>query len=82
MPPESDVLPQRILLVTGVLGAGKTTALRTLEDMGWEAIDNFPIRLLDRLLETEPGSAQLARRSPSASIRARAASIPSARSSG
>lgn len=45
---------QRILLVTGMLGAGKTTALRVLEDMGWEIIDNFPIRLLGRLLETEP----------------------------
>jgi UPF0042 nucleotide-binding protein len=41
---------QRILLVTGLLGAGKTTALRVLEDLGWEAIDNFPIRLLDRLI--------------------------------
>ena len=41
---------QRILLVTGMLGAGKTTALRELEDLGWESIDNFPIRLLDRLL--------------------------------
>jgi len=53
---ESDSVPprQRILLVTGLLGAGKTTALRVLEDLGWEAIDNFPIRLLDRLLETEP----------------------------
>ncbi|NMN06009.1 MULTISPECIES: RNase adapter RapZ [unclassified Novosphingobium] len=50
--------PQRVLLVTGLLGAGKTTALRTLEDLGWEAIDNFPIRLLDRLLETEPGQAR------------------------
>lgn len=56
---ESAESPQRILLVTGMLGAGKTTALRTFEDMGWEAIDNFPIRLLDRLLETGPGSARL-----------------------
>ncbi len=55
----TDSAPQRILLVTGLLGAGKTTALRTLEDLGWEAIDNFPIRLLDRLLETEPGSARI-----------------------
>ena len=46
---------QRILLVTGLLGAGKTTALRVLEDIGWEAIDNFPIRLLDRLLEEPAG---------------------------
>ncbi len=47
---------QRILLVTGMLGAGKTTALRVLEDLGWEAIDNFPIRLLGRLLATPPSS--------------------------
>ncbi len=51
--------PQRIVLVTGALGAGKTTAMRALEDLGWEAIDNFPIRLLDRLLETGPGTAHL-----------------------
>lgn len=44
---------QRILLVTGMLGAGKTTVLRELEDLGWEAIDNFPIRLLDRLIGPE-----------------------------
>ena len=41
---------QPILLVTGTSGAGKTTALRTLEDLGWEAIDNFPVRLLGRLI--------------------------------
>jgi UPF0042 nucleotide-binding protein len=35
------------MLVTGMLGAGKTTALRVLEDLGWETIDNFPIRLLE-----------------------------------
>ena len=61
-----DCAPQRILLVTGLLGAGKTTALRTLEDLGWEAIDNFPIRLLDRLLETEPGSARMEAGTPMA----------------
>jgi len=43
---------QRVLLVTGVLGAGKTTALRALEDLGWETIDNFPIRLLERLIDS------------------------------
>jgi UPF0042 nucleotide-binding protein len=43
---------QRLMLVTGMLGAGKTTALRALEDLGWETVDNFPIRLLDRLIDT------------------------------
>lgn len=61
-----DSGPQRILLVTGLLGAGKTTALRTLEDLGWESIDNFPIRLLDRLLETEPGTARMESGAPMA----------------
>lgn len=53
MPSESPPERQRILLVTGTLGAGKTTALQELEDIGWEAIDNFPIRLLGRLLGPE-----------------------------
>lgn len=44
--------PTRILLVTGLSGAGKSTALRTLEDLGWEAVDNLPLRLLNRLLAT------------------------------
>jgi UPF0042 nucleotide-binding protein len=48
---------QRILLVTGMLGAGKTTALRVLEDLGWEVIDNFPVRLLDRLIDSPSASA-------------------------
>ncbi len=43
---------QRLLLVTGLLGAGKTTALKVLEDLGWEVIDNFPIRLLGRLVDS------------------------------
>ena len=42
--------PQRLLLVTGLSGAGKSTALDVLEDLGWETIDNFPVRLLDRLV--------------------------------
>ena len=42
--------PARILLVTGVSGAGKTTALKTLEDLGWEVVDNLPLSLLNPLL--------------------------------
>ncbi len=48
---------QRILLVTGMSGAGKTGALHTLEDMGWETIDNVPVRLLRRLLSRDDGPA-------------------------
>ncbi len=42
---------QRILLVTGMSGAGKSTALRTFEDMGWETVDNLPVSLFERLFE-------------------------------
>ncbi|UZK69956.1 RNase adapter RapZ [Sphingomonas sp. S1-29] len=45
--------PRRLLLVTGMSGAGKSTTLRTLEDLGWEVVDNLPLLLLDRLLATE-----------------------------
>jgi UPF0042 nucleotide-binding protein len=43
------------LLVTGMSGAGKSTVLRTLEDLGWETVDNLPLLLLHRLLDTPPG---------------------------
>jgi UPF0042 nucleotide-binding protein len=46
--------PQTILLVTGMSGAGKSTTLKALEDMGWETVDNLPLILLDRLLATPP----------------------------
>ena len=37
----------RLLLVTGMSGAGKSTVLDTLEDMGWDVVDNLPADLLD-----------------------------------
>ncbi len=39
-----------IVLLTGMSGAGKTFALKTLEDMGFFSIDNLPSSLLDPLL--------------------------------
>ena len=32
----------RLLLVTGMSGAGKSTVLDALEDMGWDCVDNLP----------------------------------------
>lgn len=46
--------PTRILLVTGLAGAGRTTVLKTLEDLGWETVDNLPLGLLDRLVSSPP----------------------------
>jgi RNase adapter protein RapZ len=43
-----------VMIVTGMSGAGKSTALEVLEDLGWETIDNAPVRLLEGLLTTGP----------------------------
>ena len=51
MKPKKSSEPQKILLITGVSGAGKTTVLKTLEDLGWETVDNFPIKLAPQLLK-------------------------------
>ena len=40
----------RVVLVTGLSGAGRSTALKMLEDMGYEAVDNLPLSLLPRLV--------------------------------
>jgi UPF0042 nucleotide-binding protein len=41
----------RVLLVTGMSGAGRSTALKTLEDLGYEAIDNLPLSLVPTLIK-------------------------------
>jgi UPF0042 nucleotide-binding protein len=43
--------PMRIVVVTGVSGAGKSTALRALEDLGFFCVDNLPLPLLGRFVE-------------------------------
>lgn len=44
----------RLLLVTGPSGAGRSTAIHALEDLGYEAIDNLPLSLVPRLLDGPP----------------------------
>jgi RNase adapter protein RapZ len=41
---------RRVLLISGLAGAGRTTALRALEDLGYEAVDNLPLELLPHLV--------------------------------
>lgn len=44
-------MKHRIILVSGMSGAGKTTAMGILEDMGYHCMDQFPVKLLPNLLE-------------------------------
>lgn len=39
-----------VVIVTGMSGAGRSTALKALEDMGFEAVDNLPLSLLMNLV--------------------------------
>ena len=41
----------RLLLVTGMSGAGKSTVLDALEDMGWDVVDNLPADLLKQVVQ-------------------------------
>jgi len=47
---DPDSLPERLLLVTGPSGSGRSTALKVLEDVGFEAIDNMPSSWVPRLV--------------------------------
>jgi RNase adaptor protein for sRNA GlmZ degradation len=58
-PPATDAPAEgRVLLVTGMSGAGKSTALKALEDLGYEAVDNLPATLLAPLLQQGPDLAR------------------------
>lgn len=49
----------RVLLVSGVSGAGKSSALKLLEDLGYEAVDNMPLSLIGRLVRGADGAEAL-----------------------
>jgi RNase adapter protein RapZ len=44
----------KLVLITGPSGAGRTTAIRVLEDLGYEGIDNIPLSLVPRLIDGPP----------------------------
>ena len=51
------VARQPVVLVTGLSGAGKASGLRALEDLGFEAIDNPPLHIIEELVaRAEPKS--------------------------
>ena len=54
------MLSDKVVLVTGPSGAGRSTTIHALEDMGFEAIDNLPLTMLPRLLSGPPMTRHLA----------------------
>lgn len=50
----------KLVFVTGPSGAGRSTAINVLEDIGFEAIDNIPLRLVPGLLDADEMGHQMA----------------------
>ena len=51
--PEAKTGRPRVLLITGLSGAGRSTALNAFEDMGYETVDNLPATLVSTLVQPE-----------------------------
>ncbi|MBT6093595.1 MAG: RNase adapter RapZ [Rhodospirillaceae bacterium] len=51
--PNLTLTDTQVVLITGISGAGKSSALKALEDLGYEAIDNVPISLIPRLVAAD-----------------------------
>jgi UPF0042 nucleotide-binding protein len=47
----NQIFEHRVIFVTGPSGAGRSTAINALEDLGYEVIDNLPLSLVPRLIE-------------------------------
>jgi UPF0042 nucleotide-binding protein len=43
--------PSELLIITGMSGAGRSTAAKVLEDLGWYVVDNLPPQLIESLLD-------------------------------
>ena len=58
MPPGAEAarVAGRVIIVTGMSGAGRTTALKAMEDIGFEAVDNLPVRMLPALVRQGPAA--------------------------
>jgi UPF0042 nucleotide-binding protein len=50
-----------VVIVTGMAGSGRTTALRALEDLGYFCMDNLPVVLLPKVLELAGGAGPMQR---------------------
>lgn len=51
---------QKIIIVTGLSGAGMSSGLKVLEDLGYEVLDNFPVSMIRPLLEDSDNPKPLA----------------------
>src|SRR6516165_2374392 len=58
MPPRP---PQGLVIITGMSGAGKLSALKTFEDLGYYAVDNLPVGLISNFADLVRDSTEIER---------------------
>src|ERR1700747_3441777 len=59
--PAASVKPagKELVIVTGISGAGKASALKAFEDLGFHAVDNLPLELLPEFADLVGKSAEI-----------------------
>ena len=58
---QSEANPRELVIVTGMSGSGKASALKTLEDLGYYSVDNLPLELTPRFADLVAKSAEIER---------------------
>lgn len=61
MPPKSSSTATELVIVTGVSGSGKGTALKAFEDLGYYSVDNLPIELIPKFAELAKSATSIGR---------------------
>jgi RNase adapter protein RapZ len=61
LPRETEANPRELVIVTGMSGAGKASALKTFEDLGYYSVDNLPLELITRFADLVAKSAEIER---------------------
>lgn len=54
-------MPKELVILTGMSGAGKASALKALEDLGFYSVDNLPLELIPQFADLVRSSAEIAR---------------------
>ena len=47
----------KFVILTGMSGAGKSTAIKMMEDIGYYCVDNLPVSLIEKFVEDNPEAA-------------------------
>src|ERR1700754_4988050 len=59
--PASHDAKRELVILTGLSGSGKASALKTFEDLGYYSVDNLPLELVEQFADLVAQSAEITR---------------------